>query len=106
MESTHSCLEHRSTVVVLSEQSIQMILDPSRVEPQLSQEIMLEEKNVHNGEYCQTIGGFRNSNLREPDGFGKADIQGGSIKSHFFLTETEDERLKLQDLVPGHRPFY
>ena len=68
LEVTHSCFEQRSVVSVSSEQSIQMILEPSGVEPQLSQETVLEEKNVHNGEYRQDIG-FRSGDVREPDCF-------------------------------------
>ena len=81
-----------------------MILDPSGVEPQLQQVTPLEEKNVHNREYRQSIE-FRNSDVREPDCFGQADNDDGSIKSYIFLTETEGEILRLLDFVPGHRPF-
>ena len=52
VESMHSSSEHKSTVVLALWQSMQMILDPPGVDPQLSHKIGLNEKmvQIQNGE--------------------------------------------------------
>jgi hypothetical protein len=44
VELTHSGSEHKSTVVLALWQSMQMILDPPGVDPQLSHKIALERE--------------------------------------------------------------